>query len=255
MADSVPAPDMVGKSLALLTRLGDYPDGAPAAELARQAVLPLSTAHRLLGSLVRDGFASFDQASKRYTLGVRVFQLAQSVLRARGLTGLAKPLLEEVSSVTKEATLLAVRDGERQLYLYSIEGPQQVRVVGEAGKHGPLHCTSQGKVLVAFAEPSTREYLVEHLPLDPAGPKAITTRSRFRKEIETVRERGYAVVDEEHEAGIRAISVPVFGHDQVTAAALSAAAPAFRMSVDQLIDHLPTLREAAQALSVVMALQ
>jgi len=255
MADSAPAPDMVGKALSLLTRLGDYPDGAPAAELARQVGFPLSTAHRLLGALVREGFASFDQASKRYTLGLRVFQLAQSVLRSRGLSGLAKPVLEEVSSVTKEATLLAVRDGERQLYLYSIEGPQQVRVVGEAGRHGPLHCTSQGKVLVAFAEPSAREYLVENLPLDPAGPKAITSRSRFRKEIEAVRERGYAVVDEEHEAGIRAISVPVYGHDQVAAAALATAAPAFRMSIEQLEEHLPTLHEAAKALSVLMALQ
>lgn len=255
MADSTPAPDMVGKALALLTSLGEYPDGAPAAEVARQVGLPLSTAHRLLGALVRDGFASFDQRSKRYTLGLRVFQLAQQVLQSRGLTGLAKPVLEEVSSVTKEATLLAVRDGERQLYLYSIEGPQRVRLVGEAGRHGPLHCTSQGKVLVAFSEPSAREYLIEHLPLDPAGPNAITTRSRFRKEIEEVRERGYAFVDEEHEVGIRAISVPVFGHEQIAAAALATAAPAFRMSIEELVGHLPTLHESAKALSVLMALQ
>jgi len=255
MAEPAPAPDMVGKALALLTLLGDYPDGAPAAELARQAGFPLSTAHRLLGALVRDGFASFDQGSKRYELGLQVFQLAQQVLRSRGLTGLARPVLEEVSAVTKEATLLAVRDGERQLYLYSIEGPQQVRVVGEAGKHGPLHCTSQGKVLIAFAEPASRDYLVEHLPLTPAGPKAITSRSRFRKEIEEVRERGYALVDEEHEAGIRAISVPVLGHGQVAAAALSTAAPAFRMSLEELVAHLPTLNEAAKTLSVLMALQ
>jgi DNA-binding IclR family transcriptional regulator len=255
MADSTSAPDMVGKALALLTRLGDYPDGAPAAELARQVGFPLSTAHRLLGALVRDGFASFDPVNKRYKLGLRVFQLAQQALQARGLSGLAKPVLEEVSSVTKEATLLAVRDGERQLYLFTIEGPQQVRVVGEAGKHGPLHCTSQGKVLVAFAEPSAREYLVDNLPLDPAGPKAITTRSRFRKEIEEVRERGWAVVDEEHEAGIRAISVPVMGHGEVAVAALATAAPAFRMSIDELVGHLPTLHEAAKALSVLMALK
>lgn len=255
MADSTSAPDMVGKALALLTRLGDYPDGAQAAELARQVGFPLSTAHRLLGALVRDGFASFDQENKRYALGLRIFQLAQGVLQARGLTGLAKPLLEEVSSVTKEATLLAVRDGERQLYLYTIEGPQQVRVVGEAGKHGPLHCTSQGKVLVAYAEPSVREYLVENLPLDPAGPKSITSRSRFRQEIEQVRARGWAVVDEEHEAGIRAISVPVIGHDGIAVAALATAAPAFRMSIDELVGHLPTLTEAAKALSTLMALE
>lgn len=254
MADSPPASDMLGKALTLLNRLGDHPDGAPAAELARQTGYPLSTAHRLLGALVRDGFATFDTETKRYKLGLRVFQLAQQVLQAQGLSGMAKPVLEEISQATKEATLLAVRDGERQLYLYSIEGPQQVRVVGEPGRHGPLHCTSQGKVLIAFAEQATREYLVANVPLDPAGPKTITSRNRFRDEIETVRERGYAIADEEHEAGIRAVSVPVFRPDNVAAAALSTAAPAYRMDVEQLVEQLPRLTEAASTLSVLMAL-
>jgi DNA-binding IclR family transcriptional regulator len=250
---ATPAPDMVGKALALLTQLGEYPHGAPAAELARRVGFPLSTAHRLLGALVRDGFAAFDPQTKRYTLGLHLFALAQQALRAGGFTGMARSVLEEVSAVTREATLLAVREGERQLYIFSIEGPQQVRVVGEAGRHGPLHCTSQGKVLVAFAEPSVREYLVDNLPLPPAGPNAITTRRRFREEIEQVREQGYALADEEHEEGIRAIGVPVFDHAGVAVAALATAAPAYRMSREQLMAQLPTLTEAAKALGVLMA--
>jgi DNA-binding IclR family transcriptional regulator len=255
MPDARPQTDMVGKALLLLTRLGDHPEGAVASDLARQCGLPLSTAHRLLGALVRDGFAKFDPSTKRYRLGLRVFQLAQGVLRAHGFTGLARPVLEEVSSATREATLLAVRDGEQQLYIYSIEGPQQVRVVGEPGKHGPLHCTSQGKVLIAFAEPEVREYLVENVPLDRCGPKSITSRNRFRQEIETVREQGYALADEEHEEGIRAIGVPIFDGEQVATAALATAAPAYRVTVDQLLVQLPTLREAAKALSAMMSLQ
>lgn len=243
--------DMVGKALTLLTHLGDYPNGAVASELARQLGLPLSTAHRLLGSLVRDGYATFDSATKRYTVGLRVFQLAQAVSTARGFTAMARPILEHVSRVTREATVLAVLDGDQQLYVHSIGGPQQVSVVSEAGKHGPLHCTSQGKVLIAFAPPDVRERLVETVPLEPCGPRTITSRAAFRTEIETVRERGYAVVDEEHEEGIRAISTPVFRNSNA-AAALATAAPAYRASVEQLIGHLPTLQEAAESLSAVM---
>ena len=253
--ESSAAPDVVGKALALLSRLGEHPDGAPAAELARQVGFPLSTAHRLLGALVREGFATFDAGTKRYKLGLHLFALAQQSLQSRGFTGMARSVLEEVSSVTREATLLAVRDGERQLYVYSIEGPQQVRVVGEAGRHGPLHCTSQGKVLVAFAEPSAREYLVANLPLPAAGPRVITSRQKFRAEIDRVRETGYAVADEEHEAGIRAIGVPVLDHDGVALAAIATAAPAYRMTVPQLEGFLPTLQEAASAVAVLMALQ
>jgi IclR family transcriptional regulator, acetate operon repressor len=253
MPESSPQTDMVGKALLLLTRLGDYPEGAVASELARLCGFPLSTAHRLLGALVRDGYAKFDPTTKQYSIGLRVFQLAQGVLRAHGFTGMARPVLEEVSAATREATLLAVRDGERQLYVYAIEGPQQVRVVGERGSHGPLHCTAQGKVLVAFAQPDVREYLVENVPLDQRGPNSITSRSRFREEIAWVREHGFAVADEEHEAGIRALGVPVFDGDHAPAS-LATAAPAYRMTVDELLTHLPTLTEAAKALSVMMSL-
>lgn len=249
------APDVVGKALALLSRLGDYPHGAQAAELARQVGFPLSTAHRLLGALVREGFATFDSGTKRYQLGFHLFALAQQALVSRGFTGLARSVLEEVSSATREATLLSVRDGEHQLYIYSIEGPQQVRVVGEAGKLGPLHCTAQGKVHVAFAEAAARDYLTANLALPPAGPKSITTRQRFREEIERVRELGHALADEEHEEGIRAIAVPVLDQEGIAVAALATAAPAYRMSVGELEGFLPTLHDAAKAIAVIMALQ
>lgn len=251
MAETLLRTDMVGKALSLLTLLGGYPHGAVASELARKSQFPLSTAHRLLGALVRDEYAKFDPATKRYTLGLRVYQLAQSVSHAQGWAGMTRPILEQVSVSTREATLMAVLDGDHQLYVYSIEGPQQVSVVGEPGKHGPLHCTSLGKVLVAFASEAVRERLVERLPLQQYGPNSITNRTKFREEVEAVRSRGYAIADEEHEAGIRAISVPVLGrHDAV--AALSTAAPAYRMSVEQLTDHLPTLLQAAKSLAAVM---
>lgn len=248
-----PPPDMVGKALALLTRLGDHAHGVVASQLAREAGFPLSTAHRLLGALVRDGYVKFDADTKRYSLGLRVFQLAQKVSQAHGFTGLARPVLEGVSEVTKEATLLAVLDGEQQLYVLSIGGPQQVSVVGEPGKRGPLHCTAQGKVLVAFAPESVREHLLATLVLDQRGPHTITDRARFRTEIDRVREVGYAVADEEHEAGIRAISVPVL-QDDTAVAAVSTAAPAYRMTVDALRQHLPLLNEAARSMASVMYL-
>ncbi len=242
---------MAGKALSLLSLVGEHPDGAIASELARSAGYPLSTAHRLLATLVRADYAKFDPSTKRYSLGLRVFQLAQSVSRAHGLGGLATPILDQVSVTTREATMLAVLDGERQLYIYCNAGPQQVSVVGEPGQHGPLHCTSQGKVLIAFSAPDIREYLLNRLRLTPLGPNAITERGALRREIERVRRAGHAIADEEHEAGIRAVGVPVLDHDHVVAA-LATAAPAYRMSVDQLVGHLPTLTEAAAALGAVM---
>lgn len=244
--------DVVAKALGLLTRLGDHPNGAAAAELARECKLPLSTAHRLLGSLVRDGYLEFEPQSRRYMLGLQVFVLGQSVAQAHGLTGMARPVLEEVSALTGEATLMAVRDGDQQLYVHYVQGPQGVSVIGRPGAHGPLHCTAQGKVLVALAPPTVREELLASLELTPKGPNCITDRRRFREAIEEVRTRGWALADQEHEAGIRAVAVPVLGPDGVALAAISTAAPAYRTSVEQLVEYVPVLTAAAQRIAIRM---
>lgn len=246
--------DMVGKALSLLTLLGDYPHGVVASALARQSGFPLSTAHRLLGTLVREGYAKFDASSRLYTVGLRVFQLAQTVSVAYGFAGMTRPILDGISALTHEATLLAVLDGDRQLYVHTVQGPQQVRVVGEPGTHGPLHCAAVGKVLIAFSPDSVREHLINTLELDKFTANTITDRDVFRAEIDIVRTRGYAVADEEHEVGIRAISVPIFVNRKVVAA-VATAAPAFRTSVEQLVHHVPQLEEAARSLSTVMALR
>jgi DNA-binding IclR family transcriptional regulator len=242
---------MVGKALALLNQLGDRPRGASLSELAHDANYPLSTAHRLLATLLRENYVKFDPETKHYSLGLRVFQLAQNVSRAQGFSGLATPILDQISVTTREATMLAVLDGEHELYVYCNAGPQQLSVIGAPGKHGPLHCTSQGKVLIAFSPPDVREYLLNRIPLDPLGPNTITSRDDLRREIEAVRARGYALADEEHEEGIRAIGVPVLNHQHVVAA-LATAAPARRVSVEQLGEHLPILTAAATELAAIM---
>lgn len=251
MAQRKPS-DMVGKALLTLNLLGQYPDGVGLSELARQAGFPVSTAYRLLGSLVRGDFVVFDPTSKRYSLGLRVFVLGHRVAALRGLGGTALPVMRQVAADTREAVLMAVLDGDRQLYVHYVEGPQQVNVRGERGRHGPLHCTSMGKVLVAFAPPAVRDRLVASVDLTAHGPRTITDRDAFRLEIEETFRQGYGVADEEHEVGIRAVGVPILGADGSAQAALSLAAPAYRISMAELTTHVPRLQSAANELSALL---
>jgi IclR family acetate operon transcriptional repressor len=244
--------DMVGKALWLLEALGNYPDGVQLAELARHGGFPLSTAHRLAASLVRDGFAEFDESTRRYHLGLKLFTLASRVSSAHGFAGAALPILQELATSTREAALMSVLEGQHQRYVHYVKGPQQVNVIGEPGRLGPLHNTSMGKVLIAFAPKEIRQHLVETLPLDATGPNTITGRDEFAEQISLVRQQGYAVADQEHETGIRAIGVPVLGEDRNAIAAISVASPVFRLSVDDLIDLAPTLTEAARRLAVLL---
>ncbi|QNS07820.1 IclR family transcriptional regulator [Streptomyces xanthii] len=252
MSTSAPPSDMVSKALHVLTLLGDRPTGVTLSELARASGFPTSTCYRLLKSLTRDHFVQFDERTKHYTLGLRVYQLGQRVSHAHGFSGIALPVMRRLADTCREAVLMSVLDGDKQLYIHHVEGTQQVSVRGEPGKHGPAHCTSMGKVLIAYAPKDVREDLVEHIELTALGPNAITDRAAFRAEIEKVRAQGHAVADEEHEPGIRALGVPVLGPDGVAHAALSVAAPAFRMPLGELLALRPALTAAAQELSVLL---
>ena len=248
----VPAGDMVAKALRLLVLLGDEPGGVALSTLARRAGYPVSTTHRLLSSLAREGFAALGP-DRRWSLGLRLFELGQRVSNARGLAGVALPVMQRLAAEVGEPALMSVLEDDQQLYVHYVEGVrQQVQITGQPGQRGPLHCTSMGKVLVAFATPAERERLVETLELTPLGPHTITDRAAFRAEIEAVRERGWAGADEEHEAGIRAVGVPILGSDGVAIAALSTAAPVFRASMEQLEAHVPRLRMAAAELAYLL---
>jgi DNA-binding IclR family transcriptional regulator len=241
--------DMVGKALGLLVLLGDEPRGASAAELSRRAELPFSTTYRLLGSLTRDGFVDYEPDGRRYHLGLRVFQLGQRVSNHHGFAGTALPILRRVTEKTGEATILSVRDGNHHLTVNKVDGPQTFRVTSDPGHLGALHTTAVGKALVAFAEDGERQRLVDELELEPLTEFSITDREAFRAEIDLVRRRGYAVIDEENERGMRAVAVPVFNAQGYAFASLAAAVPVFRLSLEDLVALVPVLQEAASELS------
>jgi len=244
--------DMVAKALSLLDLLGEYPQGAALSDLATRSGFPLSTTHRLLASLIRGGFASLSDADRRYHLGLRVFALGQQVASARGFAGTVLPQMEWLSQQTGEAVLMSVLDGDRQLYVHYVAGPQQVGVIGERGRHGPLHCTSMGKVLLAFAPAEQSARLVDTVELTRLGPNTITDRDLFRAEISGVRTLGYATADEEHETGIRAIGMPILDIGGRLRAAISVAAPAFRCTAEQLTEFLPAMRSAADNIKILL---
>jgi DNA-binding IclR family transcriptional regulator len=246
-------PDMVGKALRVLKSIGDGPlDGVTLTEVARATGYPLSTAHRLAGTLAREGFVELDEANKRYRVGLAVFALAQRVSAGRGFDQVALPVLRRLAIHAQESVLMSVLDHEGQLYVAQVQGPLQLNVIGDPGTRGPIHCTSMGKALIAFAPDPVRERLVAGLALSPLGPNTITDRATFAAEIAKVRVLGYAVSDEEHEEGIRAVGVPVQGADGNLIAAISIAAPAFRRSMTDLVEMVPAMKDAAHELALTL---
>ncbi|MFF8476412.1 IclR family transcriptional regulator [Streptomyces sp. NPDC015414] len=250
-SDTGAAPaDVVGRAIRLLVLVGEHAHGGTLSVLARESGVPVSTAHRLLNTLRREGLVEFEPDGKRYKPGLRLFQLGQQAAQAYGFAGTALPVMRRVTRQTEEATLMSVLDGTRHLYVHYVDGPLPVGVRSEPGRHGPLHCTSMGKVLMAFAPDEVRADLLDRVELTPYGPNSVTDRDVLRAEVARATGLGYATVDEEHHAGLRAVAVPILRPDGSLFGALSTAAPAFRRDMDDLVALVPVLKSAAAELGV-----
>ncbi len=238
------------RGLAILEALGKYQDGVGSSQLARDVGMPVSSVHRLLNTLIDHRFVSYDPQTRRYELGVRIFELSHYVPTIQSLIEQSATPLRRLAQDTGETMLLAIRDGTEMVYVNHTAGWQSIQIRGKVGDRGPLHCTSMGKSLLAFLPEAERDALMSELALKAFTPRTITDPELLRQELDHVRAQGYAIADEEHEPQIRAIGVPVFNRNQRVVAALSLAGPVFRVTVEDLVRCLPMLQEAAAEIGV-----
>lgn len=191
----------VVRALRVLHCFRDHGPELGATDIARILDLRTSTAHRLVRTLAAEGFLEQAPGTARYRLGASVAELGQVLYRQRGLHQ-AEPLLASLAEVTRTSPGLAVHSGRRAVVV--VGGPADPE--SGLGVSIPLHASAMGKVLVAW----NPDFDVADLGELPAlTPRTITDPRRLRAELERVRERGYALNDEELALGKRTVAVPL----------------------------------------------
>ena len=224
----------------------DYEIGI--SDLAHHLGVAKSTAHRLAAALVAEGMLEQNTQDGKYRLGLALFELGSLVRRKMDITAEAKPYLKALAETTGETLHLAVVDRQAVLYINIIESQRAIRMGYKLGTRAPLHCTAVGKALLAFQSQEVIEAAIAPgLPSHTAG--TITDAQAFRLELATVRARGYAVEDEEIEAGLRGIAAAVRNYSGQVIAAIGIAGPAHRMTKKVLLSYAGNLLEATDAIS------
>ncbi len=247
-------PDFVlslGRGLAVIEAFQDRPDGVTAADVATRTKLSRAAARRLLITLEMLGYAS--HSGSLYRLTTRTLRLGYSFLSSQSLPKLALPILEEVSAELHESTSLSVLENDEIVYLARAAANRVMSVALSVGSRLPAFCTSMGRVLLAALSKEDLKAYLENLELKPLTAKTIRNKKRLLREIEKVREQGYALVDEELECGLRSIAVPVSTRSGRVVAAMNTGVHASRVDTEELVARmLPVLREAAQRLSYTL---
>jgi len=237
------------KALNILEVLADEEPPYTLTQLSRRLHLHVSTVHRLLVNLVRHGFVEEDTVSGGYQLSYLVLRMGLRVLDRLDFRRAAHPLLRDLNLRTKETVHLAILQEARAISIEKFDSPQPVGLDARLGGVMPLHCTGVGKTLLAYQG----EDLLNQIAQSPGFPRmtahTITGLAQLRRELERIREQGYALDQEEAVDGLRCVAGPVFNHTGQVVAAFSVAGPATRLTPARVPEIAQLVRETSRQIS------
>ena len=191
-----------------------------------------STVHRLLSTLEGKRFVERDPTTGVYRPGLRLLQMASLAMEQNNLRRLADPYLQDLRDQYKENVNLAILDGADVVYLDVFEGSQRVKLAAVPGQRLPAFCTASGKAMLAFlSEDKLKSILEKGMPKHTQA--TIVSPTEFLQVVGDIRNRGFAMSEQEFEDGINAVAVPIC--DQPIAS-ISIAGPAYRLTHDRMLE-------------------
>ena len=223
-------------------------------DLAARVGVHKSTLYRFMCTLCDLGYARRDPDTERFSLRLKIFEIGSSVYARLDLVKLAMPTLERLSSATQETVHLAILDDGQLVYLSKIESTRSLRVSMQSrvGMTAPAYCTGIGKVLLAWSDNEFLEGYLKRCEFVRYTEHTIPDRLRLAAELQSTRNRGWAVDDEEHEYGVRCVAAPLRKKGGAVVAALSIAGPTVRMGRDRMESVRTLVCEAADEISAAL---
>lgn len=221
-------------------------------EIARMVNLSSSATGRLLSALKELGVLSQNPDTHAYSMGPRVLTWAGVYNSVLGVRNLALPAIQELHESTRETISLYVLDGEDRVCIERLESPQTVRMVTRVGRRLPLYAGSAGKVMLAFLPYERQESLLNSMTLAPLTPKTITNRAALTRELQKVREQGYAVSYGEWIEDAAGVAAPIFDQDGEVVAALSISGPTARFDEETVLRYCGEAKRVAAQISESM---
>jgi DNA-binding IclR family transcriptional regulator len=216
-------------------------------DLGRELGMTRSNAHRLLQTLCIRGYVRHDPERGHYESTLRLFELGSAVAMRIDVRTVAHPIMQRLAREIDENTIMSVRDGHEVVVLDRVEGMRTLRTYTPLGARSPMHSTSPGKLLLAYAAGDVVDAVAR--ALTKFSPQTIASRPRLDAELGRIRVQGYAIARAEWHEDVAGVSAPIRGRDGTIVAALTVSGPVVRFKPTQIRAHLPRLTSAAREIS------
>ncbi len=239
----------VERALLVIEELAAHDRGLTLTELAEHTGLHISTAHRVLATLLAHGFVGRNAESGMFSVGLKVLKLAQAVRRRVAPSAIVRSHLTQLRDATGETSHYAVPTGNQMVYVEKINSRQAVLVASEVGDQLELYRTALGKAFLAYrSDKEIAEYL-QGVELKPVTNRTLTSAEEIKKALAVIRERGFAVDDRENEPEVRCVGAAVLHPTGVAIGAVSVSTPASRQRPDGVQDVAVLVVKCARAIS------
>jgi len=245
----------VERALGLLSTFSTSEPELSLTELSSRLDLNPSTTFRLLVTLQSHGYLEQNPENRKYRLGVACLELGSVFLNQSDIRKEALPILNGLRDDCKETVHLARLTGSEVVYLERLDGLLPIGIMGSrVGRRAPAHCTGLGKAMLAYIPETEIRQLYAEPGFRHFTPNTITDLTELLSELACIRERGYAIDNEEHEPGVKCVAVPIWDYRQKVVGAISVSGPAGR--IDRAIAErglVAKVKEAGRAISSRLA--
>lgn len=235
----------VTRALAIIELLVDAPEPQKLSTIARQLGAPKSSCFTILSTLEAAGFVRQDEDDDTWALTLRLYYLGLRTAEAVDAVPIAQPLIERLRDQTGLTAHLGLLEAHAVRYALKFDAPNLVRFETVPGTRASLHMTAVARAVLAFLPEEDRDTMLRGHRFEGGTSRAFRSRRSFEKELERVRERGYAVEDQEEATGVRCLAAPVVTRDGRSIGAVG---------VMGLVSELDPPRVAKQVISTANAL-
>jgi IclR family acetate operon transcriptional repressor len=237
----------VEKAMRILEALA-VPDGPHRLmDVAERAAVPRSTAYRVLATLTAEGFAE-NCGEGRYGVGGRLSGLGAQIVSVVS-AGVGPALRRLQQGAGGNTVHLAVRVGDHAVYLHKVDSDKPYEMRSRVGNQLLLHCTAIGKAILAHLPPEEVHAVVASAGLSARTPATITDLPALHAELAVVRERGYALDDEENEATVRCLGAAILDRAGRPRGGVSISTVTFAVERDELLGYAPLLLATVQGMT------
>lgn len=222
-------------------------------EITEQTGLNRTTVFRFLHTLRQLGLVDYDAETRRYRLGVGVLQLGFEYLNGLPLVERAMPMLRSLRDELRESAHLGILDGSSVIYVARVPVERIVSASVSVGARLPAANTSMGRVLLASLPEDRLGAILKDVQLRPRVEHSPRTVDELRTLLRRVREQGYAITNQEYEAGVFSIAAPVRDTTGEVIAAINVSGPTTRLTRETAMDrHLPAVLRTAELISTAV---